>query len=503
MTSTTLPQIKAVDADVRRIWAELLGLVQAAPARARIAHALFQCGGSAGLESAKIAVTSYIDAAEHWDCPHDKDEYFRAAARIARIIGDGDTARQAIERLLDGAEQALTREPSDSPGYVLRPLDYAIREPNCPERADALLSRAATELRDADDRDRALVLIFDRCTDDHCRNRTWRRRIDNLLTTAESETGIVQMSLRHNALKIAEASGIRELKERAAAALQATRHADLEMVRVGTSVAVYAEIFDQTVQEMAAGDTWQEALLSFARCGPLSGNYESNCTTVEHIRTASPLLAAFPGKILGPDGLPLYEATTPEDRFDGDLTKVEAQLISVNLRPLTAALHSISERFGIPDEALLVEFFTRWPSTNNDTVRTAAVALQRFWCGDYEGAAYIATPWIENAIRHIILDANQGIYMLQRIRKPGQYPGLGAMIDLLPQRFTLSQSRYRFLKATLTHPLGLNLRNQLSHGMQPYNTSAAAALVLHTLLSIGLITARAQPQDGDPGREPE
>jgi len=74
------------------------------------------------------------------------------------------------------------------------------------------------------------------------------------------------------------------------------------------------------------------------------------------------------------------------------------------------------------------------------------------------------------------------------------------MIDLLADRFTLSQSRYRFLKATLTHPLGFNLRNQLSHGMTLYNTSPAAALVLHTLLTVTLITAK--PDTKTPGSEP-
>jgi Domain of unknown function (DUF4209) len=175
--------------------------------------------------------------------------------------------------------------------------------------------------------------------------------------------------------------------------------------------------------------------------------------------------------------------------LDGDLTKWEAHLISGNLPPLSAALHSVPERFGIPGQAEIASFLSQWPSANQDTVRAAAIALQRFWCGDYEGAAYTTTPWIENAIRQVILDANQGIYMLQRIHKPGQYPGLGAMINLLSDGFTVSQSRFRFLKATLTHPLGFNLRNQLSHGMLLYNASPAAALVLHTLLSVMLITS--------------
>ncbi|GAS95643.1 uncharacterized protein RMCC_2609 [Mycolicibacterium canariasense] len=485
------PAIKAVSSDVHQIWRDLLDLVVTAPAKARLAHALFHCGGSAGLDNARIAVSNYLEAAEHWDRPSDSDEYLRIAARLARITGDNATAQQAIDRLLDFAENALADEPSHKPGYVLRPLGYAVNEPGCPVRVAGLLERAATELAAPSDRDHALKLIFQRCSDDACRKQLWQRRVQNYLTAADGQSGIIQMTLRHDALKIAEASSLPELKERAGAALQATRYEDLEMVRVGTSSAMYEELFEQARDEMASGSTWQEALLSFAKSGPLSGNYQHNLETVEHLRNAAPLLAVLPDKVLGPDGLPIYEAVSPEDRLDGDLTKVEVQVITSNLRPLTAALHSIPERFaGIPDQAALVEFLSQWPSLNQQTIRAATFGLQRFWCGDYEGAVYTTMPWIENAIRQIILDANQGMFILQKTHKRGQYPGLGAMIDLLPERFTLSQSRHRFLKATLTHPLGFNLRNQLSHGILLYSTSAAAALVLHTLLTVSLITPK-------------
>lgn len=490
------PPIKSVGEDVRQVWRDLLDRVEAASGRARLAHALFQCGGAAALVNARIAVDNYIDAAAQWNRAADSDEYLRIAARLARIIGDNSAIQRALGQLLDGAEAALQAEPSEGPGYVLRPLDYAVSDPDCPARVDSLLDQASEKLADARDRDRALQMVFGRCANDECRNKVWERRVLNYLNAAEAASGIIQLVHRQDALKVAEASRIPELKERAAAELQTTRYEDLELIRIETSAAMYLELFDQTRDQMSSGATWQEALLSFAKYGPLSGNYEQNCATVEANRNAAPLTALFPDMILGPDGLPIYQATSPEDRFDGDLTKWEAQLISGNLRPMAAALHSIPERFGMPEQEALVVFLSQWPSTNPYVIQAATLALQRYWCGDYEGAVYTATPWIENAIRQVILNANRGIYMLQNIRKPGQYPGLGAMIDLLPGVFTLSDSRYRFLKATLTHPLGFNLRNQLSHGIGLYNSSQAAALVLHTLLTVSLITQK-PPTKGD------
>lgn len=239
------PAIKSVGSDVQQIWRDLLDLVVTAPARARLAHALFHCGGSTGLDHARTAVSSYLEAADHWDRPFDSDEYLRITARLARITGDNATAEQAIDRLLDFAERALADEAGDKPGYVLRPLDYAVNEPDCPVRVADLLERAATELAGPSDRDRALELMFQRCSADACRKQLWQRRVQNYLTAADAESGIIQMTLRHDALKLAEASALPELKERAAAALQATRYEDLEMVRVGTSSAMYEELFEQ------------------------------------------------------------------------------------------------------------------------------------------------------------------------------------------------------------------------------------------------------------------
>lgn len=495
------PAINEVGDDIRQAWSMLLDRVESPAGRARLAHALFQCGGTKGLEHAKVAAENYLLAADHWQRLWDADEDLRAAARLARIIDESELTQQALEKLLDAAETGLAGENIDAPGPILRPLEYVVGEPDCPARVDTLLSRAAVKLPEPDDRDRALKLIFGRCRDDESRNLVWHRRVDNFLTAADATSGIMQMIRRRNALEIAEASAMNELKERAAAALQSTRKGDLELVSVQSSSIMYQEVSEQLRDAMSAGATWQEALISFATYGPLSGDHEQNCAHVQNMRNLAPIMALLPDCLIGPDGLPIYEATSPEDRFDGDLTKWETHIISNNLLPLTTALHSIPERFGLPETAELAAFLSSWPSMNRDLLPIATSALQRFWCGDFEGATYIATPWIEAAIRQLIIDAEHGMYRLQSIHRPGQYPGLGAMLDLLPGLFTLSTSAHRFLKAMLVHSRGLNLRNHLSHGMIHYNTSTASSLVIHTLLMITLMTPSESRRRSEAQRE--
>jgi hypothetical protein len=129
--------------------------------------------------------------------------------------------------------------------------------------------------------------------------------------------------------------------------------------------------------------------------------------------------------LLGPDGLPIWEPQTPEDRLDYDLTHFEVNIIGGMLRPLIAALHAIPERFGLPLTQELLEFLAIWPGISRSVVHTISFALQRFWVGDSEGVIYTVVPAIETLVRDLILHVNHGMYRLQQTHAPSQYPGLG------------------------------------------------------------------------------
>lgn len=121
---------------------------------------------------------------------------------------------------------------------------------------------------------------------------------------------------------------------------------------------------------------------------------------------------------------------------------------------------------------------------------TITVALQRFWIGDSHGAIYTLLPMIETLIRDFIVNVNHGMYRLQQTHAPGQYPGLGAMLDLLPDFYDISPGWQRALKTILTHPAGFNLRNRLSHGIEQYSDPGHAALAIHTAFWLATLTPK-------------
>ena len=62
----------------------------------------------------------------------------------------------------------------------------------------------------------------------------------------------------------------------------------------------------------------------------------------------------MPTHLFGPDGLPSYTGISEEDRFEVELVRWEAELLSQWSRLLARGLHQIPERFGTPSDAELV-----------------------------------------------------------------------------------------------------------------------------------------------------
>jgi hypothetical protein len=239
--------------------------------------------------------------------------------------------------------------------------------------------------------------------------------------------------------------------------------------------------------------------VTFATWVPLSGDYDANVENTRERRRLAPLTALMPVTLLGPDGLPIYQPVTEEDRFDYDLTQFEAHIIGGLLRPLISALHAIPERYGLPFSHDLATFLDGWPGMSRTVLPTITKALQRFWVGDSHGVIYTVVPAIETLARNLILHVNHGMYRLQQTHVPGQYPGLGAMLELLPEFYDIGLGSLRALKTILTHPAGFNLRNRLSHGIDQYSDPGHAVLAIHTALSLAMLSQKPPAADDDTG----
>ncbi len=495
-TESRPPRTREIPEEIRAVWRDLLPRVDVPIAKARLAHVVFQCGGAPAPHAAELAIASYIEAATAQRAQSGRVEDLRAASRIARTVHDDAGAERSLNHLLDLATATLDKDPGKV-GLILRPLAHVVDEPMCPDRIDVLLERAAVELPDADDRDHALTLMQKRCgNDDPRRAALWERRVAVYLDAAEQqESAVMQLVLRQDALRTAESSKQRHLYRRAAAALQGTRDHRAEMIHIESSSALYEEEFLQARDGLIEGDTWKEALVRLSMSGPLSGDYEANLENTTQRHALSGLSAMFPTQLMDSNGLPIYKPETEEERIDFELTRFEAQVITGLVRPLISAIDAIPERFGLPATAELGEFLSTWPAMSPAVALTICSALQRFWVGDVQATTYTLVPAIETLVRDLILRADHGMYRLQQSpRQPGQYPGLGVMIDILPDYYDVDEGWVHSLKTILVHPAGLNIRNRLCHGIDTLNDPGTAAIILHTALWLAARTPISKPE---------
>jgi len=495
------PKVADVSDTVKATWRALLAQVHSPVVKARLGHLLFESFGRERATHGGIAVDAYIESASVWTRGLDAVDDLSVATRLARAIGDEARAILSLEKMLDFV-QKLLEEESPLAGPVLRGLQHAVNEPLTPAaRLDELLEKAATRLRDADLRDKALVWIQERCSDETCRQRLWKRRVNAYIELAKSsDSGLLRLANLQDALNLAERSNNPELCEQAAAELQKVREQDLELIRFESSSAMYEELFDRVRDSFSAGHSWQEALFSFANAGPLSGDIATNKALVAELRAAAPLTALMPVKLVGPDGLPILEAVTDEEKFEYDLVRIETQHIQGNTRPFVAALHSIVEKFGLPTTGDLAQFLSSWPGMDRQALRAIVRALYRFWTGDSEAAIYTLVPRIEGLVRNLILSqTNRGLFKLQQSHKPGQFPGLGAMLVILSEEFDISESMFRFLKVVLVEPAGFNVRNRLSHGIDDFGDPGTAATLLHTALFLATLRPKSDEETEQPG----
>lgn len=179
---------------------------------------------------------------------------------------------------------------------------------------------------------------------------------------------------------------------------------------------------------------------------------------------------------MGPHGSLTAAAGTDDEHDRVDLAKHEAMQIGIWAPIGVQILDTIKETFGLPDPEALTEFFTT-ELIDREVAARIADAVLRFYDGDNDGALHILVPQLEAAIRGAAARAGVVVIKTPRGGTPGGVRALGGILADLDGR--LDESWRRYLANALTDPLGVNLRNQLSHGLHGPAARSEVAIGIH------------------------
>jgi hypothetical protein len=160
------------------------------------------------------------------------------------------------------------------------------------------------------------------------------------------------------------------------------------------------------------------------------------------------------------------------------------------------ALLAIDERHDRPDHAELAEFFAT-ELIGSERGERMARALELFWDRQPDESAHLLVPRIESTIRDMARRVGLTVMREPVGERPGGARTLGVLLLEL-QGAIPNDGWHDYIYNVLADQFGLNLRNDIAHGLIDSVGVGDAALLLHVALFIRLLNISSTPASSEP-----
>lgn len=492
------PPLSEIPAEITNIWERYSAVVAAPVARARLHHLLFVVRHGDVLAHARAAVDAYLDAVPQVDDPIWAVPLLERALELSLATGQRDQRELVTQQLLDHAESSLAA--SDwAPGVAFGMIAPLVAKRLESDKTSTLLNKAlAVYQQDPHVVDDFLTMMRRQVGTEPERQAIDRRRVQHWLDAADHTTGLMRHMHLCKATELGRDLGITDLANQAVVALQNTDRDDLGLEPIGVMVHVSADVVDQFRSLARTAGNLSEALWALVDLGAPAGDSEHNRQAAADQRQTVQFASLAIPVNLNYGALPQYTPTTPESRAEYDLVQREVSALRTTAAFLEIVLDAIGERFA-PTEAELVDIFQRDPVVTAFIASSLAGAFLHYWNNDPEAACCVALPRVETLLRTMFAGRGAPVFTPQKGNKPGQMDMLSTLLNDLADH-QIDQSWARSLQALLVKPgLGLNLRNDILHGLRAQPPSRAdAALVLQAALYLLALTHNRRSLGGEP-----
>lgn len=480
------PGVRETPQSVIALWRAVAEKVTHPANRSRLNDLIFVRGesgdGSNVGVSARRSIDAYIElASAEWNSLEQSESLLRAQL-LARATKDEPRAARVAEAVSRAYWEKLGAR--EGPGVTLPLIHAALRNVENLEdfstlEINRMLAAALNEYEDPHIQDQ---LVSWQMQVSQSPQELQKYAVDRVLVwvnaAARTPGQLLKVMHLETAERYVEATADHGLKRLVRNLLQEAGAQDLDLKPVSAGISLPSSEVEAYLFQFTEPASWQAALDLFSTHPPLTGNFEVNRKTIIEIEQFAPLQAITPRVILGGDGLPRWRAHSEEEREDERLARHEVRLAQVQGALLAEGFRRMGAHYQRPTRDELAAHIRTRPTLASGTAEQLATAIDLFWSGEEGAAAYIAVWQVEALARALLLAANQGIYRTQRNDKPGQYPGLGALLKEL-RGLGLDMSWFRYLWTVFASPAGMNLRNEMAHGFAGPAGGPIAALSLH------------------------
>ncbi len=490
--------------EVLTVWQELSSLVSSPAAAARISDLLWVTRhGSEPHKHARAAVAHYIAAAKSTECDGlSVAQFLDRALELARELNAPDLAAPAIEHIAEYLRDELRhKEAGGRPGIFMRLLRLLVDLPPEDQPSDLIeLIRIGHGLLEENPNVREALFELEEALargNPEKLAQIQRATAEMLLESAlQQEDGLSRQHWLRRALEVANNKpGASDMQDLIRRHIQEIDPDTYDLVSTPLDLEVPVEQLEAEIDNIVGRDGVGPALYRLAVAfGPPAGDPAEIEQAVDDAAQQFVFRRLVGRVVLDDEGKPILYLDTDEDKRRAGVVEREMLNILFDAGVTQAALDRIGERYSVNADEIREFFLCGY--INAEEADAFARALEHYWSGRFDESLHVALPRIEAVLRRILAEAGGVVYREPRGSSPGGVRTLGRILkDLRPYFGDDHEGWWRFLRTTLTDPLGLNLRNRYLHGLAGPATKHEAAVVLKIAAFLRFVRLRADSED--------
>jgi hypothetical protein len=408
------------------------------------------------------------------------------ALELARETRDSARQDTVIERLVAFADHDL-ESSEGGPGLSLGAIRPLVARPanERPDGLDDLLQRVAEMYGDDPYIIDSVADLRSQMLDDDGHQELRREQVKRWREESAKGDGMLRVLRLEQALEIARRFGLSEEADELRRELGAIGPGELGLKTISAELEIPTDEVERFLLSFEEAAGWQEALRTLAVQGPPGGSPEQLADQVDQLMDEYPVQFLFTKALVGPDNATaVFRAATPEAHRRLALAEQRAQQARMWGMFCARALHRIGQRPDLPTRAALTEFLTG-DFIEAEVAERIARSIELFWEEQFDESAHVLVPRLERVVREMA--RRVGIPVVREPRPDRDVGGvemLGALLRDLSGAFA-DPGWHAYLLNLLAEPLGLNLRNSISHGLHGTVGPVDASL----LIQAGLLLA--------------
>lgn len=239
-------------------------------------------------------------------------------------------------------------------------------------------------------------------------------------------------------------------------------------------------LYDVRLAPLSLDDT----LAALGALDAFQPSYAAARERAEGIAEYAPLSALLARTIIRDDS-PTRHIQSAEERLKAQIQRQFVFHVNLTAIVIGLMLQRLEQDKGL-NAQVLGDYFERWPLMDPRHMPFLRRGIERYYAGDYISALHVLTPQVEGVLRSLLWQEGLAVTGFTRDAAGIDADTLSGLLRREDVQAVLGQDLWRYLDTALSAQDGLNLRNDVAHGLvKPAQvTKVSVVIVIHLLLCL-------------------